>query len=198
MHPSSKHTRAFTLIELLVTMTLVAILAGIAYPVIIGVMERARKAQAKNDLTEIVTAVNAYYTEYGKYPLVADDTPITSTSNPSNADLFNTLRAVAVPGGPNANDAANPRKIVFIQPPVDSTTSSPTFGAWFDPWGSQYQIAIDGTYDNRITNPYNPDTGAGPGQLTQGVIGWSLGKDRAGGGGNNNSGISVNDILSWQ
>jgi len=204
MHPSSKHTRAFTFIELLVAMTLVAILASIAYPVIISIMERARKTQAKNDLTQIVTAVNGYYTEYGKYPLAPDDSTIAS-----NADLFFTLRAVAAAGSANANDAANPRKIVFIQPPdskvsnpalagIDPTASSPTFGAWFDPWGSQYQIRIDGTYDNQIPNPYTTDTGAGPDPLTQGVIGWSLGKDVAGGSGNKDSGTSADDVISWQ
>ena len=201
MHPLSKHTRAFTFIELLVTMTLIAILAGIAFPVIIGVLERARKTQAKNDLTQIVTAVNGYYTEYGKYPVATDDSTL-----PSNADLFFTLRAVDA-GVANAGNAANPRRIVFIQPPdskagkkagVDSVTTSPTFGAWFDPWGSQYQIRIDGTYDNQIANPYTADTGAGPDPVRQGAIGWSLGKDVAGGSGNKNSGTSADDILSWQ
>jgi prepilin-type N-terminal cleavage/methylation domain-containing protein len=207
MHPSSKHTRAFTFIELLVTMVLVAILAGIAYPVYISIMERARKTQAKNDLTQIVTAVNGYYTEYGKYPLATDDSTL-----PSNSDLFFTLRAMA--NGANTGDVVNPRKIVFIQPPdskvsnparagVDSVTSSPTFGAWFDPWGSQYRIVIDGTYDDQITNPYTADTGAGPGTLTQGVIGWSFGKDAQsqsvpGPAPNKNAGTNIDDILSWQ
>ena len=29
-----------------------------------------QKTQAKNDLTQIVNAVNAYYTDYGKYPIL--------------------------------------------------------------------------------------------------------------------------------
>jgi hypothetical protein len=32
-------------------------------------IDRARKTQVKNDLSQIVTAINAYYTEYGKYPM---------------------------------------------------------------------------------------------------------------------------------
>jgi prepilin-type N-terminal cleavage/methylation domain-containing protein len=201
MHPCSKHTHAFTFTELLTTIIIIAILASMAYPVFIGIMDRARKTQAKNDLTQIVTAVNGYYTEYGKYPVATDDNTLAS-----NADLFFTLRAVDPGIGANAGNAANPRKIVFIQPHdskvsnpgiagIDSVQGSPTFGAWFDPWGLQYQIRIDATYDNQITNPY---TGAGPDPLTQGVIGWSLGKDRAGGSGNKNLGTSADDILSWQ
>jgi len=35
-----------------------------------NVLDRSRKVQAKNDETQIVTAMNAYYKEYGKYQLV--------------------------------------------------------------------------------------------------------------------------------
>src|SRR6184192_3423689 len=87
--------KAFTLIELLVVIAIIAVLLGLTFPAFQGVLERAKKVQAKNDLTQIVTAVNAFYTEYGKYPLVTDDTPIANT-----ADLFYTLRAVA--SGANA------------------------------------------------------------------------------------------------
>ena len=59
---------AFTLIELLVVIVIIAVLMGLAFPVFQGVQNQAKKAQAKNDLIQIVTAVNAFYTEYGKYP----------------------------------------------------------------------------------------------------------------------------------
>src|SRR5260370_17660527 len=61
--------RAFTLIEILVVMTLIAILLGIGYPAFTSVMESARKTQAKNEEQQIIAAVNAYYTDYGKYPV---------------------------------------------------------------------------------------------------------------------------------
>src|SRR4029450_10449624 len=104
MHPSSKNTPAFTFIEMLVTMTLVPLLAGIAYPAFISIMERARKTQAKNDLTQIVTAVNAFYTDYGKYPVPSSlpagsvcsfswDVPPAQPPEPYNDKLLNELRA---------------------------------------------------------------------------------------------------------
>src|ERR1017187_3157471 len=108
---SRRHLIAFTLIELLVVIVIIAVLMGRAFPVFQGVQSQAKKTQAKNDLIQIVTAVNAYYTEYGKYPVVTDDTPIANT-----ADLFYTLRAIAS-GNANASDAANPRKIVFLEVP---------------------------------------------------------------------------------
>ena len=50
-------------------MAVIAVLLGLAFPIFRGVIERAKKVQAKNDVIQIVTAVNAFYTEYGRYPL---------------------------------------------------------------------------------------------------------------------------------
>ena len=65
------NTQAFTLIELLVVITIIVVLMGLLFPAFRGVQDQAKRTQAKNDLTQIVTAVNAFYTEYGKYPLPA-------------------------------------------------------------------------------------------------------------------------------
>jgi prepilin-type N-terminal cleavage/methylation domain-containing protein len=209
--------RAFTLIEILVVMTLIAILVGIGVPAFTSVMEQARKTQAKNEEQQIIAAVNAFYTEYGKYPLVTADTIINNTSTPSNSDLFFTLRAVS--GGANAANAVNTRAIVFIQPPVskDQTTprsgikTSATDSTWYDPWGKPYNVRIDGDYDNQLANPYTGDNPGGA-TLYLGVIVWSFGKNGALGGGpaapgppaftaeggsvNNFSGSG--DVISWQ
>ena len=199
MRPLQNHERAFTLIELLVVIAIIAILIGLLFPAFKAVQNQARQTQAKNDLTQIVNAVNAFYTDYGKYPLVTADVTYGSTTIPNN-DLFYTLRAVA--SGANANNAANPRQIVFINPPyVKNDTAgnrrsgvSPTDGNYYGPWGSQYQLKIDGNYDNQLTNPYTADTGAGPATLNQGVIAWSLGLDATQGTNFNNS----DDVISWQ
>src|SRR5512133_3423207 len=116
------HANAFTLIELLVVIAIIAILAGLLFPAFKAVQNQARNAQAKNDLTQVVNAVNAYYTEYGKYPLcsgVTSDTTYGPSAGTSNSDLFYSLRAV--PAGCNSLvngvPAVNPRQIVFISPP---------------------------------------------------------------------------------
>jgi prepilin-type N-terminal cleavage/methylation domain-containing protein len=175
--------RAFTLIEILVVMTLIAILMGIGYPAFTSVMEQARKTQAKNEEQQIVAAVNAFYTDYGKYPLVTTDTP------PNNGDLFYSLRAVALGANAPVNGvpAVNPRSIVFIQPPVSKDQTTPRSGIqistsiWYDPWGKPYNVMIDGNYDNQLANPYTDKPG-GP-TLYLGVIVWSFGKNGALGGG---------------
>src|SRR4026209_299406 len=116
----TRQANAFTLIELLVVIAIIAILIGLLFPAFKAVQNQARQAQAKNDLTQIVNAVNAYYTEYGKYPLPSGTTADYYTYGPggdtTNDNLFYALRAIAG-GSINGADAANPRKIVFINPP---------------------------------------------------------------------------------
>ncbi len=188
--------QGFTLIELLVVIAIIAALLGLAFPVFQGVLDRARNVQAKNDVTQIVTAVNAFYTEYGKYPLVAADTIISGASTPSNAALFNVLRGL---------DATNnPRQIVFISPPDVKNPANPRSGIgagqYYDPWGTPYLVEIDGDYDNQIANPYTANAGATP--LRIGVIAWSLGKDKAGAtaaaSGDKKTGTYKDDVISWQ
>jgi prepilin-type N-terminal cleavage/methylation domain-containing protein len=198
-----RHAPGFTLIELLVVIAIIAILIGLLFPAFAAVQNQARQTQAKNDLTQIVTAVNAYYTEYGKYPLAVADTIYGPGGASTNDGLFYTLRAVA--SGANAGDVANPRKIVFINPPYVKDPAKPRSGIgtptgtgpgqYYDPWGTPYDVEIDGNYDNQITtNPYTADTGAGPGTLNIGVIAWSLGKDVTQGTNFNAS----DDVISWQ
>src|SRR5215467_12783943 len=109
MHPRmAERQRAFTLIELLVVIAIIAILVGLLFPAFKAVQNQARSTQAKNDLTQIVNAVNAFYTDYGKYPLVTADATYGSTTIPNNALIY-TLRAdsTAANGNPNANNAVN-------------------------------------------------------------------------------------------
>jgi prepilin-type N-terminal cleavage/methylation domain-containing protein len=191
-----RRNEAFTLLELLVVIAVIAGLAGLLFPVIQSVLERAKKVQARNDLIQIVTAVNAYYTEYGKYPLVPDDTPLANTS-----DLFDTLRAI--PNGANARNAANARQIAFLTVPDAKDPVKPKSGAggdgqYYDPWGQTYKIAIDGTYDNQIANPYGNNNGAGTDPLNQGVIVWSLGKDAKLGNNGDGKFTTSDDVISWQ
>jgi len=201
--PATRH-RAFTLIELLVVIAIIAILVGLLFPAFKAVQTQARQTQAKNDLTQIVNAVNAFYTEYGKYPVTtADDTPIIP-----NSTLFDVLRNMT---GALQGNTSNPRAIVFISPPYVKNTASPragiqstgtNIGIYYDPWGTPYQVAIDTSYDNQMTNPYGTN-GAGPNPLQQGVIAWSFGQDGCLGtkqSGGSCDGIFTNsdDVISWQ
>ena len=108
---------AFTLIELLVVIAIIAILIGLLFPAFRAVQDQAKRTQAKNDLTQIVNAVNAYYTDYGKYPLVTDDDPISpdNCGSTQTMTLCSTQRARQIA---NANNATNTSRYRFHQSSV--------------------------------------------------------------------------------
>ena len=87
--------------------------------------------------------------------------------------LFNVLRNNTDPSGQSCDCyALNPRQIVFITPPYVKDPAIRVLASErrrarepaniFDPWGTSYNVDIDGSYNNQITNPYTADTGAGP------------------------------------
>jgi type II secretory pathway pseudopilin PulG len=205
-----KSYRAFTLIELLAVIATIAILVGMLFPAFKAVQSQARSTQAKNDLTQIVNAVNAFYTDYGKYPISTTvDTVFGPGGNPTNNEnLFRELRGCTSPPTGSCASAAtiNTRQIVFISPPDVKNPAAPrsgigtaagTVGQYFDPWGNNYVIRIDGDYNNQVANPYSANAGATP-NLQLGVIACSLGPDGAGGQGDKNSGTAADDVISWQ
>lgn len=153
--------------ELLVVMAIVAILMGLLFPAVNMATEAMRRTRAKNDCTNITAAVKQYYAEYGKYPLISaasSASPQDAVAGPAEAQaaidnngLFNILRAI--PQGLNEDHRYNPRRIVFFEAAQVKDVKNPRAGftdqseaqvpgAFYDPWGKQYGVALDTNYDN--------------------------------------------------
>jgi prepilin-type N-terminal cleavage/methylation domain-containing protein len=129
--PDSKLRRhsAFTLIELLVVIAIIAILAGLGFAGMQGAMDSSKKAQARNDVHQIASAVKAYLLEYGRLP----------TKGSEIAELTGN----------------NPKKVVFLE--AKAARGNPPKGGlsgnnMLDPWGGTYTIILDDDYDNKITH----------------------------------------------
>jgi prepilin-type N-terminal cleavage/methylation domain-containing protein len=162
-NPPATRTRtdkqAFTLIELLVVISIIAILASLAFPAVNGAIDSARKARAGSDVTQIATAVVAYEVEYGRLP--------THTGTDVNSTLMATL---------TGNSTDNPRKIVFLEASEWKKGRGGTNSSGFcDPWDSAsvYQIALDSgsadktNYDNWVT------AGTNSADITKKVAVWN-------------------------
>ena len=138
--------RAFTLIELLVVISIIAILASLAFPAVNGALDSAKRAKVKNDVIQIVTAIKAYQTEYGRLPFwkTEDDW----YDDTDNNNLFDILRGHTS----GAQNNLNPRMISFIEirPAKGNKDGIGADGKFYDPWGSAYLIKLDLDYDNQI------------------------------------------------
>jgi prepilin-type N-terminal cleavage/methylation domain-containing protein len=118
---------AFTLIELLVVIAIIAILAGLGFAGMQGAMESSRKAQARNDVHQIASAVKAYLLEYGGLP--------------ESGKVIGSLTG------------ENPKRVVFLEAKTAKGTppkAGLAGGTMYDPWGAEYVIKLDDDYDNKI------------------------------------------------
>ena len=195
MTRTSPRLRAFTLVEMLVVIAIIAVLMGLAFPVFQSVQNSAKRTQAKNDITQLVTAVNAFYTEYGRYPLpaTATDPYVCGGSGTSCKPVLDALRGV--------DATLNPRQIPFINVADAKDQTNPRNGIkttdsqWYDPWGTPYALSIDADYNNEVVNPYSAGAGSSP--LRNPVIAWSQGKDLRTAG-DKSAGFAKDDVISWQ
>jgi prepilin-type N-terminal cleavage/methylation domain-containing protein len=123
---------AFTLIELLIVISIIAILAGLAFPAVNGAIESGKKAQARNDVNQIASAIRNFKLEYKRLPTPGTEIPVILGENV---------------------DGQNPKNLVLLEP--KNAKGDPPKGGYrdgeiYDPWGQSYEIILDDDYDNKI------------------------------------------------
>ncbi len=113
--------RAFSLVELLSVIAIIAVLAGILFPVAISVRRAVLAAKTKTQFNQYATAIEQFRIEYGFYPNFglnsSDADPLIPLRDV--ADVFiETLSGRKIDGSPADNSyaqAANKQKIPFYR-----------------------------------------------------------------------------------
>ena len=174
MHPSRKRA-GFTLIELLTVIAIIAILMGLLLPAMNAAKNAAKKSQAKSDLTQFVTAVKSFYTDYGVYPIdpaigLKDEEYGAPSGSLHNQELVNVLRADTLSTDTLSTSGSSPlsvntRAVVYLDVPLVKDSTSPKSGLgtgkesngittkageWYDPFGEPYIVDVDGNYDGYV------------------------------------------------
>ena len=166
-----KH-RLFTLVELLTVIAVIAILAGIAVPVVVGMQSKGRETSARADMNAIKMALTQFKADYSVWPQVSPDssltgsndllieTPFSPASTLSKAEeaydkitealTYNKVDS-STPDNPSDN-YGNKKKRRYLDPPAKTVeTKNPKTGYYkLDPWGRRYNIALDWNYNGKI------------------------------------------------
>lgn len=153
------HSAAFTLIELLVVISIIAILAGLAFPAVSNALGQGKKTQARNDVQQIVAAIKAYQAEYNRLPSETSSNDNSAEQNLSEEEFGRLMQALV-----GKDTTLNPRGIVFIEPKVTRNKKGGMDSQsyiYYDPWGNAYVVKLDTSYDSKI-NYYNPGGASEP------------------------------------
>lgn len=62
----------FTLVELLTVIAIIALLAGLIFPAVISVQDKAKRSKAKSMIQSLSVALKMYQNDFGVYPTDSD------------------------------------------------------------------------------------------------------------------------------
>ncbi|MCX7009580.1 MAG: type II secretion system protein [Kiritimatiellaeota bacterium] len=191
------------MIELLVVIVIIAILAGLLLPAVIGGIKKGDITQAQSECRLLETAMMSYLQDYGKFPGQFDD-----GSGGGNADyhiyqeyddLFRILRGtndsgsvkdlLGLPGCSNWKNQ-NPRRNVYLTineksiatnapsgqknwDPAGKVKTKAEVGDLSDPWGNRYVVVADWNNDGKV---WADDENASA-RILRRIAVWSWGPD---------------------
>ncbi len=147
---------------------------------------------AKSAVTQLATALNVYYAEYGHWPDFVGDGNFLDAERNSQLIRSLTVRDIA----------NNPRRITYFEaPPARESGNGLTNGitpegVFVDPWGHPYRIILKADHSGVIASPYLKDPK--PKVQTHAIV-WSLGKDgKQGAPKDEQTSRGSDDIKSWE
>ncbi len=143
---SSRSDKGFTLIEIMVVIFIIALLAALVVPKIIGRTEEAKKTAAMTQIREFENALSLYHLDNGSYPT-------------TEQGLEALVKKPTLPPEPNNYKAGG-----YI-------SKIPK-----DPWGHPYVYLAPGTHGEFDIMSYGADGARGGKGNNQDIVSWDLEK----------------------
>ncbi len=86
LRKSARHRTGFTLIELLIVIVVIAILALVVIPRVMGASRKAKETVLKGNLHQLRTAIQQFQADIGGFPTDLDQMQLPATSVPKAID----------------------------------------------------------------------------------------------------------------
>ncbi len=126
----------FTLIEMLVVIAIICILAGLVFPAVGLVRDKAKMSKAHTECSSLKTAIVSYEAEYACWPCKISGDKDALVADSDYKDMCKRL----------AGD--NTKKITFFEPDAKYDETK----GFLDPWENKYQVIVDVDFDNKLDN----------------------------------------------
>lgn len=143
----------FTLIELLTVIAIIIILAGILLPAISGSLKKADVTKARAQMTTLANAIKQYQATYGRLPTPTGHSEASALSTNEYKWLLLILQNETIDDSTNSSlksygtsKSVNSKGIKFL----DIVGNTP--GEYKDPWDEDFQVFMDGNFDDKITS----------------------------------------------
>jgi len=114
MKNTKRFDSAFTLIELLTVIAIIAILAAILLPVLVTAKNAAKKTKARTEISSLVTAIEGYDLDYGRFPVSSATQTAAGTGDFTFGGIYKIPHGGTWPNPIPANYQTNNSEVIAI------------------------------------------------------------------------------------